>query len=318
MNKVDQPVVIIGMHRSGTSMITRMLKDLGLFVGWDLQVNHEATFFVRRNERILAACGGGWDHPTVVDKLLNHSELRKKVHDYLRDDLSSFHVFSYTGPKYYVKYGTVTKFNFPWGWKDPRNTFLLPIWLDIFPSAKIIHIFRNGIDVARSLAARDENRIGRVLNRGSFSMRQANLLKEKGFLRYILTRLYDANDRLDPLSKYSRLRLYSYMSMEAGFELWCDYVKKGFDCLENSRNEGISIRYEDFLLQPTRYLRKLVEFCHLPPNEEKIDSVASTINPIRRYAFKNDNASMNFYQTVKDNYWMDKLGYTLKRRKKSG
>jgi len=39
------PIVIIGMHRSGTSIVTRMLGQLGLFVGKKKDMNHEALFF---------------------------------------------------------------------------------------------------------------------------------------------------------------------------------------------------------------------------------------------------------------------------------
>lgn len=31
--KPNSPVIIAGMHRSGTTMITRMLEEAGLFVG---------------------------------------------------------------------------------------------------------------------------------------------------------------------------------------------------------------------------------------------------------------------------------------------
>ena len=27
---------------------------------------------------------------------------------------------------------------FPWGWKDPRNSITLPLWLRLYPEAKII------------------------------------------------------------------------------------------------------------------------------------------------------------------------------------
>ena len=45
----------------------------------------------------------------------------------------------------------------PWGWKSPLTTFTLPIWLDLVPHAKVIHIYRHGVDVANSLRQR-ENR----------------------------------------------------------------------------------------------------------------------------------------------------------------
>lgn len=39
------PVIIIGMHRSGTSMISRMIEALGLFQGKEKDPNNEAFFF---------------------------------------------------------------------------------------------------------------------------------------------------------------------------------------------------------------------------------------------------------------------------------
>ena len=41
-----------------------------------------------------------------------------------------------------------------WGWKDPRTTITFPIWLQVFPKAKILHILRNGVDVAISIYRR--------------------------------------------------------------------------------------------------------------------------------------------------------------------
>ncbi len=43
-----------------------------------------------------------------------------------------------------------------WGWKDPRNTFTLPMWLKVFPNAKVIHVLRDKESVARSLMKRNQ------------------------------------------------------------------------------------------------------------------------------------------------------------------
>ena len=43
------PVIILGMHRSGTSMITGFLQKLGLFVGEELDDNNESLFFFKLN-----------------------------------------------------------------------------------------------------------------------------------------------------------------------------------------------------------------------------------------------------------------------------
>jgi hypothetical protein len=51
----------------------------------------------------------------------------------------------------------------PWGFKDPRSCILLPLYLEIFPNAKLLAIRRNIDDIAASLAHRFKPGIG-VLN----------------------------------------------------------------------------------------------------------------------------------------------------------
>ena len=46
------PVVVVGMHRSGTSLVSRILDDCGVMMGKDLQEDHESIFFISLNEWI--------------------------------------------------------------------------------------------------------------------------------------------------------------------------------------------------------------------------------------------------------------------------
>jgi hypothetical protein len=73
------PIVIIGMHRSGTSMVTRMLESLGLFVGARKDSNCEARFFQRINRWLLDQTGSSWDNPQPIHYLLNNREVRAKT-----------------------------------------------------------------------------------------------------------------------------------------------------------------------------------------------------------------------------------------------
>ena len=44
------PILVIGMHRAGTSMIADLLRDLGVFMGWRRDIYGEALFFQGLND----------------------------------------------------------------------------------------------------------------------------------------------------------------------------------------------------------------------------------------------------------------------------
>ena len=44
-----EPIIITGMHRSGTSLLTNFLSDCGVFMGKSLDGNYESVFFQRIN-----------------------------------------------------------------------------------------------------------------------------------------------------------------------------------------------------------------------------------------------------------------------------
>ena len=58
-----EPIIIIGMHRSGTTMITEFLDQLGLFVGAKLDPNHESLFFFDLNKWIFDVGIAKVDYP---------------------------------------------------------------------------------------------------------------------------------------------------------------------------------------------------------------------------------------------------------------
>jgi hypothetical protein len=40
--------------------------------------------------------------------------------------------------------------NAPWGWKNPRNMWLIPFYVSIYPELKFIHVIRDGRDMSLS------------------------------------------------------------------------------------------------------------------------------------------------------------------------
>ena len=139
-------ICIAGMHRSGTSMIARMLNICGVHLGEEKDLippagdNPEGFWendkFRIINEEILACFNGSWDLPplfgdgwTKDPRLLHiHSRASKLIKEF-----SAYHL---------------------WGWKDPRNSLTLPFWQAHISGLKIIVCLRNPYDVYLSLSRR--------------------------------------------------------------------------------------------------------------------------------------------------------------------
>lgn len=135
--QIAPPVLILGMHRSGTSCLTGCLEEAGLYLG---KVNTEAGFNKKGNrenrevmehhDRILARVGAAWNNPPTIDPVWTHAE---------KEHLNGL----------LTRYG-----NEPiWGLKDPRLLFMLDGWLAI-TRPKFIGTFRHPFEVASSLGHR--------------------------------------------------------------------------------------------------------------------------------------------------------------------
>jgi GT2 family glycosyltransferase/glycosyltransferase involved in cell wall biosynthesis len=139
-------VCIAGTHRSGTSMLTKLLHTCGLYLGPEnelmpAQADNPDGFwehlgFVALNDEVLNELGGAWDLPPKADENFKHARLdplRTKAR-LLVDGFDSATV---------------------WGWKDPRNSLTLPFWQDLLPKLKTLIIVRNPLEVAYSMRERN-------------------------------------------------------------------------------------------------------------------------------------------------------------------
>jgi hypothetical protein len=135
------------MHRSGTSMITRLLSICGLALG--------------PAERLLKA-----------DKAnpLGHFEHRGFL-DIDRKLLKHFHATWYDPPDLpaqweddpslvqLLRQAHALAASFPedqsWGWKEPRASLFLPFWRQAIPNMDFLICLRNPLEVAKSLQRRN-------------------------------------------------------------------------------------------------------------------------------------------------------------------
>ena len=138
---------ITGMHRSGTSLVARLLHECGIALGPERQLKKPAAdnldgyfenrSFVRLNEEIITQFGGqwnappnfppGWEFTSEANCFLERAE--NLVGQFRRDK---------------------------WGWKDPRTSLTLPFWRRLIPGLKVVVCVRNPIEVARSLFLRGD------------------------------------------------------------------------------------------------------------------------------------------------------------------
>jgi hypothetical protein len=261
------PIIIIGMHRSGTSMITRLLEELGLFAGEKKNTNDEAVFFHKINEWLITQSGGEWDHPEPVRKLIANEEIRGLATDYIsRYLIKSPRTITFLGWRKYLRYKTPLNLDVPWGWKSPLNTYTLPLWLDLFPEAKILHIYRHGVDVAHSLRARGRREMQRTpLQRLYYELKFVHWLwpKPGEFIGSV---------RCD--------------SLEGGLSLWEEYISEARAHARLLNGRAIELKYEDFLSEPERTLGELARFCDLSANDAAINTVASRVKKERAYAYR--------------------------------
>jgi GT2 family glycosyltransferase/glycosyltransferase involved in cell wall biosynthesis len=139
-------ICIAGAHRSGTSMLTRLLHVCGLYLGpkhelMPAQADNPDGFwehlgFVALNDELLNELGGAWDLPPKSDETFEHARL-----DPLRMKARLL----------------IERFNSAglWGWKDPRNSLTLPFWQDLLPGMKTLIMVRNPLEVAHSMKERN-------------------------------------------------------------------------------------------------------------------------------------------------------------------
>src|SRR5215207_5346770 len=73
------PLVVIGMHRSGTRLVVDILDRLGVFMGADRQADSESVAFMRINEGILHQCGAFWSEPMSAHFMLADADAAQRI-----------------------------------------------------------------------------------------------------------------------------------------------------------------------------------------------------------------------------------------------
>lgn len=131
-------VLILGMHRSGTSCLAGSLQEAGLYLGdvntaapHNAKGNRENRAIMDLQDDLLHANGGNWDAPPreVVWQPEHRARRDAIIATYPTDQI--------------------------WGFKDPRTLLTLSGWLETLSSVRFVGTFRHPLAVAASLHARN-------------------------------------------------------------------------------------------------------------------------------------------------------------------
>jgi hypothetical protein len=161
VNPKKKAVLVLGMHRSGTSLLAAGLESLGIALGSveasNLSQDNPKGYFenakiLKFNNDLLKTLRSKWDDPlfhyhrasSLIDpeKL---SSLKDAAQQLLEEEFSNAKTF---------------------GIKDPRICLLLPFWLEVLETfldgrdhIHLIFIVRNPLEVAKSQHKRHQNKI---------------------------------------------------------------------------------------------------------------------------------------------------------------
>jgi hypothetical protein len=133
-------VLVLGMHRSGTSCVSRILNLMGFSLGDshmvrmesdDGEIHWEPPSLIWINDAILARSGGNWHTPP--------NSLKATRRDYWR---CRRFLWSFAATKWAT-------------FKDPRLCLTYPVWQQVLPRHHVVFCVRHPMNVARSLERRD-------------------------------------------------------------------------------------------------------------------------------------------------------------------
>ncbi|MEG4232666.1 chromosome partitioning protein ParA [Microcoleus sp. Pol11C3] len=135
-------LVIISMHRSGSSLTASLLQSAGLHIGRKLLGPHSANIkgyfenidFFEFHKAVLrsqAIIEDGWTLQGKINVEDRFVEQAKEI----------------------VAKNSMSRV---WGWKEPRTTLFLDFWSDLLPEAKFLLIYRSPWEVVDSLYRRGD------------------------------------------------------------------------------------------------------------------------------------------------------------------
>jgi len=144
---MGKQIIVLGMHRSGTSLLTRLLTMMGVYFGSD-EIHTGASrenpkgFWERRdirelNDLLLSSVGADWDRVAGFSAEAVPAKDRTVFRERAKKIITALDAHA------------------PWVIKEPRLCVLFSFWRDLLVDPACVLIWRNPLEVALSLKSRN-------------------------------------------------------------------------------------------------------------------------------------------------------------------
>ena len=261
-------IVVLGMHRSGTSLISNYLKNKGINFGCNL----------------LPAAR---DNPSGFFEDIDIAQFNESVLYVLNLPYNSIRNFPFFHNETVIQYGSellkeklinTNLFSF----KDPRTARLINLWERIFNKLdcnfKFVFIFRNPISVAKSLYAR--NSIPFIK---SYYM----------YLQHYIQALHYTKDKEKYFEDYEKLLKNNNIEHEKVVDNnLCHYQQNYFDLMQS--DIPIDLKRLYFLISSNDKLTNKYLNCFIDEQKNNLNKFGFLYNLINKKFFNKEDYYFNF------------------------
>ncbi len=283
---IGSPIIIGAVGGSGTRVLARIVSEMGVDIGRDLNQANDDLWMNLLFFRPSRVCSGQFEKVESVSSgmslMRRHrngpvfqttaNELRflsRAITDTWKTDN-----FGKTPLRWSLK--RLAKFFVPirrkseeciaWGWKEPTSHFFINQFLGYFPKAKYVHVLRHGLDMAFSSNLNQVKRFGPLFDLQSVTPPDA--------LKFWLAANGDA---LMSMNRYPQRTMV--------------------------------VRFEDLCSDPSNSVRSLASFLGFRPTDLEIKRMAGYIRPPESIGRYRKNSLVGF--SGEDLAELTKFGYSV-------
>ena len=189
----------------------------------------------------------------------------------LRERVETKGIKGFLGWKTHLRNRSLLTYAEPWGWADTLTSFTLPLWLRVFPKARVVHVVRNGVDVALDLAKREEERRAQLK---------------------------------------SRARSSRCLEPTRAFEVWSAYVSAAVASVEHLPTDRVlRLRYEELSSQPKATLESLLSMAQVELEEEQQVEILGALDPLGVETFQESAEGRALYRKLSGHALMQAFEY---------